>query len=208
MDSLQNQKKPLTLKPGLVNLPGATPASTALVVELLRKDVADHHCYFNDDHFHNHLSHQILSLHDLGASAECVQAMYDKEAAIQRPLHPNGTPAESNRITEQNWTSHMGEENAHMYPDYVTFFTPEIAKHGVPSVLERYLFSPEAVSVRVVLDALKQPLHKAQLLQAYAHSAAMFVFLRGRPCIDPALVMSYTACPAPPKTASASGLGG
>jgi hypothetical protein len=58
MDSLQNQKKPLTLKPGLVNFPGATPASTALVVELLRKDVAEHHCYFNDDHFHNHLSHQ------------------------------------------------------------------------------------------------------------------------------------------------------
>jgi hypothetical protein len=41
-----------------VNFPGATPASTALVVELLRKDVAEHHCYFNDDHFHNHLSHQ------------------------------------------------------------------------------------------------------------------------------------------------------
>ncbi|KAJ7927733.1 hypothetical protein B0H13DRAFT_1861187 [Mycena leptocephala] len=274
------------------------------------------------------------------ASAECIQAMYDKAAAIQRPLHPNGTPAESNRITEKNWTSHMGEENAHMYPDYVTFFASEIAKHGVPSVLERYLFSPEAngngtfmlarfmgglvhpiidtafgiefdqgfliapglamaavtfpegavlmdmpsgrvafkplmdrmasnpdraaaireiyakwvfdftdaedfskkvdecmwqaalllgatskagrkprmdffimhfltsaLSVRVVLDALKQPLHKAQLLQAYARSAAMFVFLRGRPCIDPALVMSYTACPAPPKTASASGLG-
>ncbi|KAJ7913628.1 hypothetical protein B0H13DRAFT_1612389 [Mycena leptocephala] len=373
MDSLQNQKKPLTLKPGLVNFPGATPASTALVVELLRKDVAEHHCYFNDDHFHNHLSHQILSLHDLGASAECIQAMYDKAAAIQRPLHPNGTPAESNRITEKNWTSHMGEENAHMYPDYVTFFASEIAKHGVPSVLERYLFSPEAngngtfmlarfmsglvhpiidtafgiefdqsfliapglamaavtfpegavlmdmpsglpeiksgppttllsllrevyespkltpmpydegrvafkplmdrmasnpdraaaireiyakwvfdftdaedfskkvdecmwqaalllgatskagrkprmdffimhfltsaLSVRVVLDALKQPLHKAQLLQAYARTAAMFAFLRGRPCIDPALVMSYTACPAPPKTASASGLG-
>jgi hypothetical protein len=36
--------------------------------------------------------------------------MYDKEAAIQRPLHPNRTPAESNRITEKNWTSHMGEE--------------------------------------------------------------------------------------------------
>jgi hypothetical protein len=26
---------------------------------------------------------------------------------------------------------------------YVTFFASEIAKHGVPSVLERYLFLPE-----------------------------------------------------------------
>jgi hypothetical protein len=35
--------------------------------------------------------------------------MYDKEAATQRPLHPNGAPeAETNRITEANWTSKLG----------------------------------------------------------------------------------------------------
>jgi hypothetical protein len=31
-----------------------------------------------------------------------------------------------------------------MYPDYLAFFTSEIAKHGVSTVLERYVFSPEA----------------------------------------------------------------
>ncbi|KAJ6450365.1 hypothetical protein C8R45DRAFT_1224100 [Mycena sanguinolenta] len=135
------------LKTGLVNLPGATPESTALVEKLLLKDVTEHHCFFNDQHFHNHLSHHILSLHDLGASVECIQKMYDFNAAMQRPLYPNGgqpAPAEANRINAGNWTNYFGEANSHMYPDYLAFFSAEIATHGVPGALERYVFSPEA----------------------------------------------------------------
>jgi hypothetical protein len=65
-------------------------------------------------------------------------------------------------------------------------------------------FLTGALLLRVVLDAVKQPLHKAQLLQAYARSAALFVILRGRPRIDSALVMSYPACPVPPKTVTSA----
>ena len=31
-----------------------------------------------------------------------------------------------------------------MYPDYLAFFSTEIVKYGLPGVLERYVFSPEA----------------------------------------------------------------
>lgn len=58
-------------------------------------------------------------------------------------------------------------------------------------------FLTGSLFLRVVLDAVKNPLHKAQLLQAYARSVALFVILRGRPRIDPALAMSYSALPAP-----------
>ncbi|KAJ6474833.1 hypothetical protein C8R45DRAFT_1159993 [Mycena sanguinolenta] len=135
------------LKTGLVNLPGATPESTALVEKLVLKDVTEHHCFWTDGHFHNHLSHHILSLHDLGASVECIQKMYNFTAAIQRPLYANGVPpapAEANRINGGNWTNYFGEANSHMYPDYLAFFSAEIATHGVPGALERYVFSPEA----------------------------------------------------------------
>ncbi|KAJ6518485.1 hypothetical protein DFH09DRAFT_228844 [Mycena vulgaris] len=133
------------LKPGLVSLPGGTPASEALVTQLLHEDCVAHHCFFNDEHFVNHLSHHILSLHDLGAPAETIQAMHDQDAAIQRPLHPNGKPGkETNRITEVNWTGSLGTAHADMYPDYLTFFSAEILKHGVSGALERYIFSPEA----------------------------------------------------------------
>ncbi|KAJ6471492.1 hypothetical protein C8R45DRAFT_836539 [Mycena sanguinolenta] len=132
------------LQPGLVNLPGSTPASAALVAELLHKDYVAHHCFYNDQHFTNHLSHHVLSLHDLGASPECIQAMFDQEAVTQRPLHHGKVEAKADGITEASWTSHLGDANAHMYPDYLQFFSSAIAKHGVPRVLERYVFSPEA----------------------------------------------------------------
>ncbi|KAJ7214072.1 hypothetical protein GGX14DRAFT_618266 [Mycena pura] len=362
MDSLPEQH----LKPGLVNLPGATPASEALVARLLHKDFVAHHCYFNDQQFTNHLSHHVLSLHDLGAPPECIQAVFDEEAATQRPLNYGEAEGEVDRITEANWTSHLGKSNAiwHMYPRYLDFFSSQIAKHGITHVLERYVFSPDAnendtlmlarffgglvhpfiqtgfgiefgqdfmvaqglaqaavsspegasvmgtasgmpeiksgppttllallrelydnpglkpvpyepegvarvldpgrsaavrdiyakwtfdlrdeadfankidecmwqatlllgatgkagrpprmdfflmhfltsaLFLRVLVDALPQPLHKAQLLQAYVRSAAFFVLLRGRPRIDCALAMSYPSRPAPPHAPSGAG---
>ncbi|KAJ7027762.1 hypothetical protein C8F04DRAFT_1121265 [Mycena alexandri] len=357
------------LKSGLVNFPGATPESTALVAELLHKDYVAHHCFHNDQNFSNHLSHHILSLHDLGAPIEWIRAMYEKEAATQRPLHLNGVPAnKASAIDETNWTSKLGRENANRYSDYLSFFSGEIGKRGVHAALERYVFSPEAnangtfmlarfiggllhpiietglglefgqdfmvaqglaqaalatpvgagvmhvesgipkirsgssatllslfrelydapeltpapyetqqitperlgkwvasnperaAAIRdiyakwtfniqdgneedfakkveecmwqatlllgatgkpnrkprmdfylmhfltgslflgVVVEAIKSPLHKAQLLQAYVRSAALFIILRGRPRIDLSLVMSYPVCPTPPKT--------
>ncbi|KAF8210913.1 hypothetical protein K438DRAFT_1959123 [Mycena galopus ATCC 62051] len=352
------------LQPGLVNLPGATPASAALVAELLHRDFVGHHCFHNDRHFTNHLSHHVLSLHDLGASPESIQAMFDQEAATQRPLHHGKVEAKANGITDSNWASHLGDANAHMYPDFLEFFSSAIAIHGVPRVLELYVFSPEAngngklmlarfvgglvhpyiqagfgiefgqdfmvaqglaqaavtepegasvmdasgvpeirsgaqvsllallreiydtpslepvpypaegipprrldptrsaairdiyakwtfdlhdnagfsakieqcmwqaalllgatgkadrkprmdfflmhfltsaLFLRVVVDALAQPLHKAQLLQAYARLVAFFVILRGRPRIDCALVMAYPAHPAPPPGLNVAG---
>jgi hypothetical protein len=90
--------------------------------------------------------------------------MFDQEAATQRPLHHGKVEAKEDGITEANWVSHLGDakcvvwlfsvtapcrsdqriSSAHMYPDYLEFFSSAIAKHGVPHVLERYVFSPEA----------------------------------------------------------------
>ncbi|KAJ7155073.1 hypothetical protein C8R46DRAFT_1296168 [Mycena filopes] len=360
------------LKPGLVNLPGATPDSKALVAELLRKNFTDHHCFFNDKQFISHLSHHILSLHDLGAPAEWIQDVYRQEAVKQKPLFPNGAPADKTiEINQSNWTKSLGKKYAHMYPHYLAFFMAEINKDGVAGVLERYVFSAEAnekgalmltrfvgrvlhplidvgfgiefgqdyivaqglaqavltepdassvmdlptgmpviksgpattllallregyeaaqlapmpyepgpltpdrfvewmhadpecgaairdiyakwtfniedgedfalkveecmwqatlllgatskagrkprmdfffmhlltasLALRAVVDAIRAPVHKAQLLQAYVRTAALYVVLRGRPCIDPALVMSYSASPAPPKSPAGHG---
>lgn len=64
-----------------------------------------------------------------------------------------------------------------------------------------------SLALRVVLDAVKTPLYKAQLLQAYVRAAALYIIIRGRPRIDPALVMSYSALPASPNSEATSGLG-
>ncbi|KAJ7446125.1 hypothetical protein FB451DRAFT_1376001 [Mycena latifolia] len=163
MDSIP--KKPL--KPGVVNLPGGTPASATLVADLVYEDFKAHHCFWNDQDFTNHLSHHILSLHDLGAPAECIQMMYDNEAAKQRPLHHNRAPASANRITQENWLGSLGHAGANMYPDYLAFFSVEISTHGVSGALERYVFSPEAngngslMLARFVASSLEHPMIQA-----------------------------------------------
>ncbi|KAJ7446128.1 hypothetical protein FB451DRAFT_1376003 [Mycena latifolia] len=47
MDSLPTK----SLKPGVVNLPGETPASTALVADLVYEDFKTHHCFWNEGNF-------------------------------------------------------------------------------------------------------------------------------------------------------------
>ncbi|KAF7348734.1 hypothetical protein MVEN_01392400 [Mycena venus] len=329
MDSLQKQ----TLKPGLVNLPGATPASTALVKTLLLKDIREHHCYFNDEHFHNHLSHHILALHDLADSVpprKTCRGQQDQREKLEQPprrsqcpflgvpgvlerylfspeangngtlmlarfvggavhglietgfgiefgqdfLVANGTqlsalttpegavvmdmpsgvpeiksgppttllsllrevydspklapiPFPKGRLGGQNFLTFMsshpdgGATLREIYAKWTfdltdTDFAKKVdecmwqatlllgatSKAGRKPRMDFFLmhFVTGALAIRVVLDAVKQPLHKAQLLQVYARSAALFVIQRGRPRIDPALVMSYPAYPAPPQT--------
>lgn len=88
--------------------------------------------------------------------------MFDQEAATQRPLRHGKVEVKTDGITEANWTTHLGgakcviccfsvrsvglirRRSAHMYPDYLEFFSSAIAKHGVSRALERYVFSPEA----------------------------------------------------------------
>ncbi|KAF8126231.1 hypothetical protein K438DRAFT_1890805 [Mycena galopus ATCC 62051] len=55
-----------------------------------------------------------------------------------------------------------------------------------------------ALCIPSLLSILPDPVHKAQLLQGYARSSALFILLRGRPRIDIPLLMSYTEFPRPP----------
>ncbi|KAJ7476296.1 hypothetical protein B0H11DRAFT_1727341 [Mycena galericulata] len=55
-----------------------------------------------------------------------------------------------------------------------------------------------AICLPSVLKMLPDPWQKAQFLQAYARSAALWVLVKGRPRIDIPLIMSYTDSPAPP----------
>ncbi|KAJ7274660.1 hypothetical protein C8J57DRAFT_1177587 [Mycena rebaudengoi] len=130
------------VKSGVVNLPGATPESTELVGKLVHKDL-ERHCFWNEKHFSNHLSHHLLSLYDLGAPASHIQATNDRYNAILKPLNFFEKTAQAKgKITEENWTTRLGDAAA--YPDYLAFFSLQISKDGVPAVLDRYVFSPEA----------------------------------------------------------------
>lgn len=46
------------VNPGIVNVPGRDPEAQAVAESLLERDRENHHCFFNPQGFHNHLSHQ------------------------------------------------------------------------------------------------------------------------------------------------------
>ncbi|KAJ6627711.1 hypothetical protein B0H10DRAFT_1993785 [Mycena sp. CBHHK59/15] len=55
-----------------------------------------------------------------------------------------------------------------------------------------------ALCIPSLFKIIPDPVHKAQLLQGYVRSSALFVLLRGRPRIDIPLLMSYSQFPLPP----------
>ncbi|KIY51855.1 hypothetical protein FISHEDRAFT_36181 [Fistulina hepatica ATCC 64428] len=125
---------------GLLNLPGSTPESKARTERLLLQDFGQHHCFFNERGFHNHLSHHLLAIYDLGAPTSRIQVAYDAEAPHQRPIVLPG--AERHEITQENWTNRLEEPTA--YPDYLNFFSKRVSEVGPRSLLEQYIFAPQA----------------------------------------------------------------
>ncbi|KAL1695729.1 hypothetical protein GGG16DRAFT_121513 [Schizophyllum commune] len=143
MSSLDLQARTTSpLRKGLVNLPGATPQAAALTQRLLQQDFVKHHCFFNEQGFHNHLPHHLLSVLDLGGSAHLLQSIYDAEAAAQRPATLGKPGDEVPIITSENWTAYLGKEIA--YAGYLQLFSDHIAEHGAETTVERFVFSPEA----------------------------------------------------------------
>ncbi|RXW16950.1 hypothetical protein EST38_g8908 [Candolleomyces aberdarensis] len=54
------------------------------------------------------------------------------------------------------------------------------------------------------LHALENPVSKANLLRSFLSSVILYTVARGRPRIDPELLLSYTATPRPPKSSLSS----
>jgi len=52
--------------------------------------------------------------------------------------------------------------------------------------------------LRPLCELLEKPAHKAALLRIYVPNIVLYVLSRGRPRIDPELIMSYTDVPRPP----------
>ncbi|KAJ8501978.1 hypothetical protein ONZ51_g311 [Trametes cubensis] len=143
---------PATIRQGLLNLPGPTFVTKRTVERLLEEDRDNHHCFWGRIGFHNHLSHHILAAYDLGATSALLQKIYDAEAksieqwdlyALSRVGSDSAIGA-LEEVTTQNWTQFLGMGNAKYYPQYLDFFTKEIAEHGVGDTLEKYIFAPAA----------------------------------------------------------------
>ncbi|KAF5393012.1 hypothetical protein D9757_001125 [Collybiopsis confluens] len=127
------------LRNGVLNLPRPSPTCKTSTENLLWTDAQNHHAYFNQAGFHNHLSHHILAAYDLGASPGLLQKIYDDEAKTQRPIVLDEEKNKAIHVTEENWDQYLG--NSHAYSGFLSLFQNQIVLNGAVKTLAAFVFS-------------------------------------------------------------------
>ncbi|ROW09118.1 hypothetical protein VPNG_05704 [Cytospora leucostoma] len=98
-----------------------------------------HHVYFNEDGFHNHIVHHLLSLYGTGANASQLQKGYDDNAGYQRPVQPTHQRVIEDLQTWDQASKYLGKDQ--YYPDFLAFFQREISSKGWEVVISEYLLA-------------------------------------------------------------------
>ncbi|KAG8918387.1 hypothetical protein FRC00_012533 [Tulasnella sp. 408] len=117
--------------------PGVSAESESELATLLRLNNENHHIYFNDRGFHNHLTHHLFAAYAMGCPDEVLHAAYKLHADYQRPAFQS-----PDEITERSWPEHLGDKD--YYNAYMHFYASQIDAHGPGKALEKYVFSREA----------------------------------------------------------------
>ena len=95
--------------------------------------------FFNEEGFHNHIVHQVLTLYGLGAAPNVIEEHYKANTSYQmkpKPLRKENVAAMSEL---KGFKSFQGKTD-HTH-DYMEFFHQELETKGVEAVLQEYLFS-------------------------------------------------------------------
>ncbi|KAJ1735488.1 hypothetical protein LPJ61_000514 [Coemansia biformis] len=125
--------------PSGLRLPGIDATTRGEATRLCARDFLEHHVFFNDRGFHNHLNHHLLAVFAMGASAERMQTIFDLNKTMQRSQAAYNDGAD---ITAENYTEYLGTERC--YAGYIQFFRSELdsAGDGWKTRALDYFFSP------------------------------------------------------------------
>jgi hypothetical protein len=119
-------------------LPGITKEARDTVADLLVKNHLEHHCFFNERGFHNHLVHGVLAAYAMGASPKRLTAIYEDNASYQRPIGSVLTT-----FTESDWKSQLGKRN--YYASYLEFFHKEVKRLGHKEAFYKYALDTDMI---------------------------------------------------------------
>ncbi|ORZ09906.1 hypothetical protein BCR42DRAFT_423306 [Absidia repens] len=121
-------------------LPGITSKSRRSVDKLLKNNHDQHHAFFNEKKFHNHLTHHLLAAYSFGANEKRLEEIYERHASYQRPL----PPALDNPLTRENYHGQLGKASA--YTSFLRLFEKEIDEHGILDTVRRWIWSGDMLS--------------------------------------------------------------
>lgn len=132
-------------------LPGITQEQASKTSALLQTNHEQHHIFFNQSGFHNHIAHHLLTVYALAASPSQIQQHYDHNVGYQRPPQPLEQNIVDDMRDPKHFQKYLGNER--YYSDYLSFFQAEMAEKGWENVINEYVFAgderAEAMLVRM-----------------------------------------------------------
>ncbi|KAJ4293366.1 hypothetical protein N0V90_008648 [Kalmusia sp. IMI 367209] len=117
---------------------GIGEESARVTSELLQENHEKHHIFFNQDGFHNHIVHHLLTLFALKASPDEIRRGYNDNAYYQRPPVTLKKEIVDDMHNQESFKKYLGKEK--YYHDFLKYFTEEISKKGWETVLNDELF--------------------------------------------------------------------
>ncbi|KAJ2552640.1 hypothetical protein EV175_003238 [Coemansia sp. RSA 1933] len=105
-------------------LPGIDKTTEREAIRLCARDYLEHHVYWNEAQFHNHLNNHLLAVFSMGASPKRLQEIFDGNRTMQRPT----MPLHETEINASNFTEFLTKEEN--YPRFLAFFRKELDAAG------------------------------------------------------------------------------
>lgn len=142
-------------------LKNITQDSATKASELLQENHEQHHIFFNNSGFHNHIAHHLLTVYALAATPSQIQKHYDDNKTYQRPPQPIESAIMERMEDPSQFHKFLGNER--YYNDYLRFFQGEMDKKGWENVLNEYVFAgderADAMLVRMFAGFLHPIIH-------------------------------------------------
>ena len=124
---------------GVFHVPDIKSESAKVASELLEENHKKHHIYFNNDGFHNHITHHLLAIFALGATPEELQRAYDDNKGYQRNHYQVQERNVEDMSNTKTFEKFLGKER--YFTDFQEFFQKQIEAKGWPEVLKEHLFA-------------------------------------------------------------------
>ncbi|KAI0845544.1 hypothetical protein F5Y00DRAFT_265496 [Daldinia vernicosa] len=132
-------------------------ASAKKATELLQEDLEKHYVFFNDEGYHNHISHHILALYGTGASPELLKKGFDVNKTYQRPAHKIRENVVEELGDWEKAKKYLG--NRRYYNEFLAFYQSEIDKLGWEKALSEHMFKGDERSEDMLLRMVAGFLH-------------------------------------------------
>ncbi|KAJ5906668.1 Oxidoreductase ptaJ [Penicillium subrubescens] len=107
--------------------------------EALQLDMEKHHVFFNEQGFHNHIPHMLLSIYALGGTPEDIRAAYERSQSYQRKAVPVNAEVVDKLNETGDFKEYLGKGKN--YSNFLSFFQRQIDEKGVDAVLNEYVFA-------------------------------------------------------------------